>query len=737
MGKRMWKDYSVSYIRKNRASSASVMAAALLAALLLSLLLSLLYSMWDYERERILREEGNFHARLTGRIDEEELTILRGYGNVESAEINAEETEGENLAVDVRLKRTADIYTEIPKLAELIGLHADQAVYNDALLSLYLVRNPRNPDGAVILAAFCAVTVFSCISLILVIHNAFAVFMNDRVHQFGILSSIGATPGQIRACLLQEAGALCTVPVLLGNLLGMAAAAAVLEGINLYLNEIVPDRAASHFSFHPLVPAASILCAAATVWISALIPARRMSRLTPLEAIRGKDSAGLKRKKSSPLLSFLFGVEGALAGNALRAQRRALRAAALSLTLSFLAFTLMECLLSLSQASTRVTYWDRYRNAWDIMITVKDTDIASFQESPSCQPDSLREADGISDVLIYQKEEAVRILTEEELGAEFMAAGGFGGKESGWLVSAPVVVLDDVSFLSWCGQIGAPKRLDGAVVYNRVRDDTDPNFRKRNYIPYLNEDGDRAVLRKTGQEEVSVTLPVIAYTDEAPVFREQFGVEDYHELVHFIPASLWEQIGRRIGGAEHELYIRILAQERDSLEALDALEEELCGLLSEYETESENRIRAKLESDRAFDALMTIFGSFCVLLALFGVSSIFLNTLSFVRQRRREIARYLSIGMTPEGVRKLFCVEALVLAGRPALITLPLAALITGWFLKITYMDVSVFMAELPVFPILAFFIAIFASVGLAYYVGGRRLMRCSLAEMLRDETVV
>ena len=403
MGKRMWKDYSVSYIRKNRASSASVMAAALLAALLLSLLLSLLYSMWDYERERILREEGNFHARLTGRIDEEELTILRGYGNVESAEINAEESEGENLAVDVRLKRTADIYTEIPKLAELIGLHADQAVYNDALLSLYLVRNPRNPDGAVILAAFCAVTVFSCISLILVIHNAFAVFMNDRVHQFGILSSIGATPGQIRACLLQEAGALCTVPVLLGNLLGMAAAAAVLEGINLYLNEIVPDRAASHFSFHPLVPAASILCAAATVWISALIPARRMSRLTPLEAIRGKDSAGLKRKKSSPLLSFLFGVEGALAGNALRAQRRALRAAALSLTLSFLAFTLMECLLSLSQASTRVTYWDRYRNAWDIMITVKDTDIASFQESPSCQPDSLREADGISDVLIYQK----------------------------------------------------------------------------------------------------------------------------------------------------------------------------------------------------------------------------------------------------------------------------------------------------------------------------------------------
>ena len=42
-----WKDYSLSYIRKNRASSVSVMAAALISALLLSLLLSLLYSMWE------------------------------------------------------------------------------------------------------------------------------------------------------------------------------------------------------------------------------------------------------------------------------------------------------------------------------------------------------------------------------------------------------------------------------------------------------------------------------------------------------------------------------------------------------------------------------------------------------------------------------------------------------------------------------------------------------------------
>ena len=731
----LWKDYSLSYIRKNRASSASVMAAALISALLLSLLLSLLYSMWDYEKVRITIEKGNFHARLEGEIDEEEVALLKSLGNVESVEINESESDGENTVVDIRLKNTADIYEEMPEIAELIGLRAESVVYNDQLLSLYLVRNPRDPDGAMILMLFGGVTVLVCISLILVIHNAFAVFMNDRVHQFGILSSVGATPAQIRACLLQEAGMLCALPVLMGNLLGMAAAAGLLEGLNGYLRGTAPDRMESHFVFHPLFFAGSVLCAAVTVCISAWLPARRLSRLTPLEAIRGADDFFLKRKKNSHILPLLFGMEGELAGNALKAQRKALRAAALSLTLSLLAFTLMECVFSLSRLSTQLTYWDRYENAWDIMVTVKDTQIVSFAESQELS--EIRAVSGVRDVLSYQRTEAERFVTDEELSDAFTAAGGFRDALESRPVSAPVIILDDEAFLSYCRQIGAPERLDGAVIYNEVRDDRDPNFRKRSYLPYLQENRSTTVLCRPGEEDVEVKLPVTAYAHQTPVFREQFGVEDYHELAHFIPASLWKKIGGQLGDAGPDTAIRILTEERDSLETLDSLEKEVDALLEKYDVESENRIRAGLESDRAYDALMTIFGSFCVLLAIFGISSVFLNTLGFVRQRRREAARYLSVGMTPEGVRKMFCVEALVLAGRPVLITLPIAILLTGWFLKTNYLDIGLFLQNAPVMPVLTFILAIFFSVGLAYYLGGRKLLRYSLSEMLRDETML
>lgn len=54
----MWKDYSSGYIKNNRASGISIMAAAFISALLLSLLCSFFYNLWVYEIERLKEEEG-------------------------------------------------------------------------------------------------------------------------------------------------------------------------------------------------------------------------------------------------------------------------------------------------------------------------------------------------------------------------------------------------------------------------------------------------------------------------------------------------------------------------------------------------------------------------------------------------------------------------------------------------------------------------------------------------------
>ena len=190
--------------------------------------------------------------------------------------------------------------------------------------------------------------------------------------------------------------------------------------------------------------------------------------------------------------------------------------------------------------------------------------------------------------------------------------------------------------------------------------------------------------------------------------------------------------------AEGKIRLSMKQAEDIAPEELEDLQRRVDEIVAENRTaESENRIREREINDRQIHGMKVIFGGFCVLLAVIGIGNVFSNTLGFVRQRKREFARYLSVGLTPEGIRKMFCIEALVLAGRPALITLPLAVLSVGYMLKLSYLDAGEFLAEAPLLPIAAFWLMILGSVALAYVLGWRTVRKLSLTELLWDDTVM
>ena len=766
----MWRDYSSGLLKNNHTSVLSVRVSAFISALLLSLLCGLFYNMWKYEVERIEREEGGWHSRLIGEISDKDLEVIKNFGNVKDAVRNESGKAGistdigdaealtdiegaEALTVNEGAENSADLYfydlrnvfSDTPRIAELVGISPEKAVYNYPLLAMYLIRDSRDTAPRLVFPMFIIIMAMASMSLVVIIHNAFAVSMNARVHQFGIFSSIGATPRQIRTCLLQEAAALCAVPVIAGNLLGIAGAMGLLHMTNVLLAGGAAGRHKAVFGVHPLVLAGALGVTVVTIWISAWLPARKLSRLTPLEAIRSTDELQLKRRKNSPILARLFGVEGELAGNALKAQKKALRTASFSLALAFMAYTMMQCFFSLSGISTRETYFERYQNVWDIMVTVKDAGADIFEETKA-----VRNLAGVKDAAAYQKASAKRIITEEEMSEDMKAFGGFSHAsgefvtkvDSGWLVNAPILVMDDESFLDYCKQIGIAPRLDGAVIRNQIRDVTNPDFRHPDFMPYLKQDDlekeSVSILRQSGNEQVTAEIPVLSYAEEVPALREEYAALDYYELVHFIPVSLWEEIKGQTGGGESDFYIRVIGKENAALEELNALQDQIEQLLSrKYTVECENRIQEYETNRSQIWGVMTFFGALCVLLALIGIGNIFSNTLGFVRQRKREFARYMSIGLTPEELRKMFCIEALAIAGRPILITLPPAVLAAGYMLKLSYVDAGEFLAEAPLMPIIAFMLAILGAVGLAYFLAWRNVRRISLAEVLRDDTMM
>lgn len=733
----MWKDYSKSFIKNNRASSISVMAAALIATLFLSLLCSLFYNFWIYEIERVIAEEGDWQGRITGNIDKIDLIRIRNFGNVKKAVINEELSGEEKNVVDVYFENTRTIFEDMPLIIKQLGLEEDAAGYHLLLLSRYLIHDPQDEEPPLLLTFFLVILIMVSLSLILIIRNSFAISMNARIHQFGIFSSIGAAPKQIRICLIQEVAALCTVPVLLGGLFGIAISYVILEAANMVGGDVM-GRAEAVFQYHPLVFVITLLAAALTVLLSAWLPAGKLSRMTPLEAIRNTGGSRIKRKSHSVILSGLFGIEGELAQTALKAQKKAMLTSTVSLILSFLGFTTMLCFFTLSEISTRLTYFERYQDAWDVMVTVKNTRLEDFDLDLK-----LRQLQGVCSSIVYQKGmEAVPVFSEQQsselfaLGGLEAVAGILPSEETGYFqVKAPVVIMDDAGFTGYCKEMGVTPDLDGAIILNRIWDSVNTDFRNRKYIPFIREGQKTMTLGSALWDGKTVEIPVLDFVQEPPVLREEY---DNYALVHFIPLSSWNRISGQIDGIEQDIYIRILAEKGTSLEDLNALEKQVVQLIGQqYEVEIENRIQERLSNDELIKGSMVIFGAFCSLLALIGIANVFSNTLGFLRQRKREFAQYMSVGMTPAGMRKMFCVEALVIAGRPLLITLPLTVLFVAFIVNASHLKPEVFLAEVPIVPIAIFILAIMGFVALAYYIGGKRILRCDLSEALRNDTVV
>lgn len=737
----MWKNYSIDYIKNNRASGISIIAASFIAALFLSFLCCLFYNFWLDNIEGTKLEDGSWHGRITGEISGDELAAINNFANVEKAVVNEELSGEQGTVVDVYFYNKRTVYQDMSALVNILGLAEDAANYNYQLLSLYFVRIPGDNMPRLLMPAYLAIVMIVCFSLILVIHNSFAASMNSRVHQFGIFSSIGATPGQIRTCLVQEALFLSIVPIMAGILLGIIFSFGTVWGMNAFAANFAGGRQAS-FSCHPVILILVLFLSILTVLVSAWLPARKLSRLTPLESIRGTDELQLKKKTHSPVLSALFGIEGEMAGNALKAQKKALRTTSLSLMLAFLGFMIMQCFWTLSGISTNHTYFEKYQDAWDVMATVKDTHIEDFG--------LINELQGMPKVdssVVYQKAEAVCILPQDAQSKELLALGGlevflgdatFYGKGL-FQIKAPIFILDDESFGEFCGQIGIASRMDGTIVLNRLWDSVNSNFRYPEYIPYVKENMEAVALNNAAEkgDENMVKIPVLACTKEYPLLREEYGKSDC-PLVQFMPLSLWKEIGGQIGGAEQDTYVRVLANDRTEVDILNALENEITQIIgSEYEIECENRIQEREDNNKMIEGYELILGSFCVLLAIIGIAHVFSHTLGFLRQRKREFARYMSVGLTPEGIRKMFFIEALMIAGRPLLVTSALTIVAVAFMIRASCLDPMEFIKVAPIAPILAFVSAVFAFVALAYYLGGRKILKVSLAEALRDDTMM
>lgn len=567
--------------------------------------------------------------------------------------------------------------------------------------------------------AYIVVFSVASIALIMMIHHAFAATMTNRIHQLGILKSVGATRRQIRKALTNEVLVLSLPAIVIGNIVGIGLAW-------LFMTFIITSTASLRdytltFAYHPIVFFGSFLFSVLTALISAWIPAKKISRITPLDAIRYGNEPVIKRVKKYRVHSAVFGIYGELAYKSLYARRKAMRIGTMSILLAVFACVSLLNMFGISNLSTEKTYFDRFKDNWDFLVISEESTYGKELL------DDIRNIDGVSSCIVHKKATGNTQILEKYLSIDVQKLGlenlnnRFMANDNGtYNVNAPIYILDDNSFERYRGE----KTDANVIAVNIIWDSIHSERTNRQYVPFLNDDKE-ILLDLEG-----IIIPVIGFANELPVLRE--SLEQY-ALSLVMSESYYDSLGFNLEANEYFYTIKVEDGDR-----YDVVKEELQELLLVYPDYAfEGRIEERENELEIQKGLRMIIYAFTGLLTCIGLANIFASTLGQIHQRKREFARYYAVGMPPKGAAKILTWEAAIVALRPIFFTIVINIPLMAVMLNAGGITAQEFIAKrLPLIPAITLFVAVIGFVGLAYYLGGRKICNMNLVDVIKDDTL-
>jgi len=264
-----------------------------------------------------------------------------------------------NYTVLLTLKSPENVEARIQAIADATGLQTgkDQAnavSYNDHLLRLYAASINASFNTS-FLAIMIVITLLVVLSTIAVIYNAFNISVVERVSQFGLLRCVGATPRQIRAIVFREAVLLGMIGIPLGILCGLGAMGVVYAVISAIAPGVL--LGGLRLVVSPWLILASALVGALTIYLSALLPARKAAKISPMEAVRGSSvlhKEKYRRTDKDRLVLRLLGAEGWMAWKNLGRNRRRFYITVLSMVISIVLYMVFSSLVGFAYKSGAV-----------------------------------------------------------------------------------------------------------------------------------------------------------------------------------------------------------------------------------------------------------------------------------------------------------------------------------------------------------------------------------------------
>src|SRR6266498_1929446 len=652
------------------------------------------------------------------------------------------------------------IDTRAPEMAKSAGLEVntgpdgqpakESISYNEDLLPWLGASGRSNYVRSFLVIIAVLIALIVCGSVLL-IYNAFAISIGERKKQFGMFASVGATSAQIRRIVLTEAGVIAAIGIplgILGAIIGVAILVKFTQGVVSQL--ILDAEQGLPLVVSPLVIGLTVLFSAATILLSAWIPARRASQVSPIDAIRlsGEIKEGTPLNlRTSPLIRRAFGFEGELALKSLQRDRKKYLTTLLSLMISIIFFVAFNALMLYTDTTQRMA--SKAMN-WDLQIDLdyRQSHAKGFADLVSQLPEVQRVAyircsheeyvpprTGITDPA-YQ---ALQVLNS--LKFENLPRAVEGGT---YQFVFKVCAVGPAEFTHYAAQLGLdvqqysdPSAPLGILInHTTLRQggklyDFDLFNLKPGDTMSASKMSGYSSPQTVGEAPASLTWTVGAVTQETPLGF--LGVTLVPEMI--VSDAVFDGLSDRMLqlGPIAPGHMTLKSDDPDAaLEAIERLYKATVGGNFSYNSMEE------FNKSQYLQTMMTnlFFYGFLTLITLIGVTNI-INTLDTnIKLRRREIAMLKSVGLTPGGFLRMLRYESLFYGLTALLYGLPLGIALSVFIYYQFDSGVSTFAFTLPWGAIVGCIVGILAIVFVTMMISGAMIRNDNIVDTIKEENL-
>lgn len=182
-------------------------------------------------------------------------------------------------AIVVTAKKGVAPDTLVARLTPIVG------VSNEVISGAALTKEHQRQINKDIDQFGTFLTIFALIALFVgafIINNTFSIIVSQRTKEMAMLRAVGATGSQVRRAVLIEA----SVTGVVASTIGLAAGIGLAKGLQILLRAVGVDLPLDRLAI--TAPTAFISIAVGTVitFASAVLPARRASKVAPIAALR-------------------------------------------------------------------------------------------------------------------------------------------------------------------------------------------------------------------------------------------------------------------------------------------------------------------------------------------------------------------------------------------------------------------------------------------------------------------